>query len=155
MSNSKITTKASDTQISKDIEKGVPPEKFTEGHISKPSEYAAGLKGVAVSIQHLSSERSAGAVASIMPKMNQFDGFDCPGCAWPDPDEKRSFLGEYCENGAKAVAEEATTKKADPDFWAKYSVNQLLNFTDFYELSIYSIAFYRSKFAIRTTMTTM
>src|SRR5210317_1080427 len=98
----------------------VPPEKFTGGKIAAPSKKAAGLKGVQVAIQHLTEEIGVDAVATLAPKMNQVDGFDCPGCAWPDPDEKRSFLAEYCENGAKAVAEEATTKKADPDFWARY-----------------------------------
>ncbi len=110
----------------------VPPEKFTgEGSITAPSKKAAGLTGVKVAIQHLSEEIGVDAVASLAPKMNQFDGFDCPGCAWPDPDEKRSFLAEYCENGAKAIAEEATTKKADPDFWSKYSVFELSQFTDY------------------------
>ncbi len=133
MSNSKVKTKSSRSIISEDIQKGVPPEKFGDGDISKQTDVAAGIKGVAVAMQHLTSEIGASSVATLMPKMNQFDGFDCPGCAWPDPDEKRSFLGEYCENGAKAVAEESTTKKADAAFWAKYSINQLLNFTD-YEL---------------------
>jgi hypothetical protein len=51
--------------------------------------------------------------------MNQFDGFDCPSCAWPDPDDERSKLGEYCENGAKALAEEATSKKIGAEFSGK------------------------------------
>ena len=109
----------------------VPPEKFTGGKIAAPSKKAAGLKGVQVAIQHLTEEIGVDAVATLAPKMNQVDGFDCPGCAWPDPDEKRSFLAEYCENGAKAVAEEATTKKADPEFWARHSVYELTQFPDF------------------------
>ncbi|WP_448634989.1 hypothetical protein [Pedobacter panaciterrae] len=52
-------------------------------------------------------------------RMNQMGGFDCPSCAWPDPDDDRSPLGEYCENGAKALAEEATTKKVTADFFKK------------------------------------
>lgn len=116
-----------------EVKRSVPPEKFTNGKITDAPEKAAGLKGVMTAIKHLNDEGRAEALATIMPKLNQFDGFDCPGCAWPDPDEKRSFLGEYCENGAKAIAEETTTKKADPAFWAKYSVTQLTNFSD-YEL---------------------
>ena len=58
-------------------------------------------------------------------KMNQKEGFDCPGCAWPDPDDDRSGLGEYCENGIKALAEEATKKKADPAFFAAHSISEL------------------------------
>ncbi|MEM7395062.1 MAG: molybdopterin-dependent oxidoreductase, partial [Verrucomicrobiota bacterium] len=91
------------------------------------------MKGVAVALKHVSEEVGLGAMKSIMPRLNQFKGFDCPGCAWPDPDEKRSFLGEYCENGAKAVAEESTKKRAGPDFWAEYSIDALNRFSD-YEL---------------------
>ena len=57
---------------------------------------------------------------------NQKDGFDCPSCAWPDPDDERSGIAEYCENGAKAVAEEATTKKLTPEFFAANSVSARL-----------------------------
>lgn len=66
-------------------------------------------------------------------KMNQKEGFDCPGCAWPDPDDDRSRVGEYCENGIKALAEEATKKKADPDFFASYSIQELSTWGE-YEL---------------------
>ena len=64
-------------------------------------------------------------------KMNQKSGFDCAGCAWPDPDDDRSRLGEYCENGIKALAEEATSAKANPDFFAKYSIDELAAMTEF------------------------
>src|SRR3546814_9613401 len=64
-------------------------------------------------------------------KMNQFGGFDCPSCAWPDPDDERSPLGEYCENGAKALAEEATTKKVTADFFKENSVFDLARLTDY------------------------
>jgi len=68
---------------------------------------------------------------STLAKVNQNDGFDCPGCAWPDPDDKKSLFAEYCENGAKAVAEEATRKRVTPEFFAKYSVDQLMDWSDF------------------------
>ena len=63
--------------------------------------------------------------------LNKMDGFDCPGCAWPDPDDERSILGEYCENGAKAVAEEATSKVLFADFFAKNSVAELAELDDY------------------------
>ncbi len=63
--------------------------------------------------------------------INKKDGFDCPGCAWPDPDDDRSSLGEYCENGAKAIAEEATLKKLTPEFFAQNSVQHLATLTDY------------------------
>ena len=74
-----------------------------------------------------------GAVRAFqtLAKLNQKNGIDCPGCAWPDPDDKRSVLGEYCENGVKAIAEEATLKRVKPDFFAKYSVEELSNWSDF------------------------
>ena len=68
----------------------------------------------------------------ILAKLNQKKGFDCPGCAWPDPSDKRATLAEYCENGAKAIAEEATTKKITAEFFQKYSVAELQKQTDFW-----------------------
>ena len=61
----------------------------------------------------------------MLSHANQKGGFDCPGCAWPDPDDERSAF-EYCENGAKAVAEEATTRRVDPEFFAAHPVADLL-----------------------------
>ena len=61
--------------------------------------------------------------------VNKKDGFDCPSCAWPDPDGERSFA-EFCENGAKAVAWEATSKRVDPDFFARYSIAELAKQTE-------------------------
>lgn len=62
-------------------------------------------------------------------KVNQPHGFDCPGCAWPDPKHTSSF--EFCENGAKAVTWEATPKRVDPSFFARHSVTQLLSWSDY------------------------
>ena len=61
--------------------------------------------------------------------MNQPHGFDCPGCAWPDPKHTASF--EFCENGAKAVAWEATAKRTTPEFFAAHTVSELWNWSDF------------------------
>jgi anaerobic selenocysteine-containing dehydrogenase len=63
--------------------------------------------------------------------LNQKDGFDCPSCAWPDPDDERSAIAEYCENGAKAIAEEATTKRLMPEFFARYSIEELGTWSDY------------------------
>ena len=56
-------------------------------------------------------------------KVNQPQGFDCPGCAWPDPQHASSF--EFCENGAKAVSWEATSKRTTPEFFAAHTVTEL------------------------------
>lgn len=65
----------------------------------------------------------------IMLKVNQPEGFDCPGCAWPDPRQGSSF--EFCENGAKAVSWEATNKRTTPAFFARHTVSELWNWEDF------------------------
>ena len=62
-------------------------------------------------------------------RTNQPDGFDCPGCAWPDPRHTSSF--EFCENGAKAVTWEATTKRTTPEFFAAHTVSELLTWSDY------------------------
>jgi len=57
-------------------------------------------------------------------RLNQVDGYDCPGCAWPEPDGPRSAF-EFCENGAKAAAEEGTSARATPELFARNSVAEL------------------------------
>ncbi len=64
-------------------------------------------------------------------KLNQQGGFDCPGCAWPEPDEARSHA-EFCENGAKHVADEATTKRVTPEFFSQWSVADLSSKSDYW-----------------------
>jgi anaerobic selenocysteine-containing dehydrogenase len=61
-------------------------------------------------------------------KANQPEGFDCPGCAWPDPKHTSSF--EFCENGAKAITWESTAKRVEMDFFARNKVSDLWNWTD-------------------------
>ncbi len=106
------------------------PETFTGIKLQEPAEYAAGIPAVKVALQHAFKEMGVVKAVSGLFQMNQKDGFDCPGCAWPDP-KKPSKLGEYCENGAKALAEEATNKRVDKDFFAKYSVEELSNWSDY------------------------
>ncbi|MBN9384728.1 MAG: FdhF/YdeP family oxidoreductase [Chitinophagaceae bacterium] len=107
------------------------PEELTHlrtGHIKTK---AVGLPAVISSFRHVFSE--AGIIRSLkaLSKVNQKGGFDCPSCAWPDPDDERSGLAEYCENGAKAVAEEITTKKLTPNFFAGNSVAALSELSDY------------------------
>lgn len=109
----------------------VPPEKFEDLKLGKMKTKAAGIPALISAMHHISSELGLINGIRVLSKMNQKNGFDCPGCAWPDPDGKRSILGEYCENGAKAIAEEATRKKADPTFFSKHSVEELSLWTDY------------------------
>jgi hypothetical protein len=107
------------------------PEEFTGLKKGTPAKRAAGLKAIIESAKQVLKEAGATRGIKALNKLNIKDGFDCPSCAWPDPDDERSALGEYCENGAKAVAEEATTKKQTPSFFAQNSVQQLAEITDY------------------------
>ena len=107
------------------------PEKLTGLRITEPKSNAAGLPGIKVAMDHAFREMGPVKAFQALAKLNQKDGFDCPGCAWPDPDDKRSLLAEYCENGAKALAEEGTRKKVGPSFFEKYSVSDLSSWSDF------------------------
>ncbi len=109
----------------------VAPEKLTGIQWNTPPEYAAGITGVKVAMEHAVKEMGPVRAFNTLMKMNRKNGFDCPGCAWPDPDDKRSVLGEYCENGAKALAEEATLKKVGEDFFRKYSIQEISSWSDY------------------------
>ena len=107
------------------------PEKLTGIELKEIPHSAVGFKAIASSLKHVKNEAGLFRGISLLKNLNQTYGFDCPGCAWPDPDEKRAFLAEYCENGAKAVAEEATRNKVTPLFFATYSVSNLAKLSDY------------------------
>jgi molybdopterin-dependent oxidoreductase alpha subunit len=107
------------------------PEQFEELKLTKPKEVAAGIPAVISSAKHVFSEMDPVRGMKALLKLNQKDGFDCPGCAWPDPDDERSPIAEYCENGAKAIAEEATTKTLWPQFFAENSIADLSQLDDY------------------------
>lgn len=107
------------------------PERFTGLKLTKPKLMAAGIPAVLSSARHVFGEMDVSRGMKALLDLNQKDGYDCPGCAWPDPDDERSPIAEYCENGAKAIAEEATTKKLTPDFFKTNSVAALAELTDY------------------------
>lgn len=113
------------------MKKVIFPETLTGIETSEPADYAAGPLAVKKSLEHLIPEMGAKRAFHAVNLMNKKGGFDCPGCAWPDPDDKRSVLGEYCENGAKALAEEATLKKVTPDFFAAHTIEEMTTWTDY------------------------
>jgi molybdopterin-dependent oxidoreductase alpha subunit len=98
--------------------------------IKKQQKSAGGLGAVMSSMRHVISEVGLVDGVNSLGQLNQFNGYDCPGCAWPDPDHERSTV-EFCENGAKAIAEEATTEKCDVEFFATHSISDLKAWTDF------------------------
>lgn len=100
--------------------------------ITKPKTKAGGIPAVVKATKHLLGEMSPIKAGMVMFKLNQFNGPDCPGCAWPDPDPERSSLGEYCENGAKAIAEEATSKIVTAEFFKNNKISELKEKDEFY-----------------------
>ena len=100
-------------------------------NLTNPKNSAAGIPAVISTMKY--GLKNMGVINSIskLSKVNDFHGFDCPGCAWPDPDSHRSFA-EFCENGAKAVSDEATKRRADRNFWSKWSVSELSQKSDFW-----------------------
>lgn len=107
----------------------------SELETGRPGQAAAGVKGVLVSLQRSWQQMGTARTIKTLPLLNQRSGFDCPGCAWPDPrqeDGHKRSAAEFCENGAKAVAEEATTRRVDADFFAQHSVAELDDKTDYW-----------------------
>lgn len=99
--------------------------------IGKPAEAAGGFSAVTVALKMSVAEMGVGRAVTSLLAVNQKKGFDCPGCAWPDPDDRRSLV-EFCENGAKAVAEEATLRRVTPEVFALRSVEELSRESDYW-----------------------
>lgn len=111
----------------------IPEELTGQLEVREPKTEAAGITAVMKSIEHVLSGTDLGRGWTALAKVNQTDGYDCPSCAWPDPDHGRSKIAEYCESGAKAVADEVMTKHtASPVLFQRYSVGELLQKTDFW-----------------------
>jgi molybdopterin-dependent oxidoreductase alpha subunit len=91
--------------------------------VSVPKDHAAGVPAVAVSMGKAYEQMGVRRTALTLLRVNQKNGFDCPGCAWPEGDHRH--VAEFCENGAKAVAEEATTRRVTREFFAAHPVSEL------------------------------
>ncbi|MDQ3523049.1 MAG: FdhF/YdeP family oxidoreductase, partial [Gemmatimonadota bacterium] len=91
---------------------------------------AGGFTAITSTLRHLAREKALVSGSRALRLLNQSAGFDCPGCAWPEPGERSH--AEFCENGAKAIAAEATTRRATPEFFARYPVSELLQQSDFW-----------------------
>lgn len=100
-------------------------------HYDGPAGGWGALKATAIAVR---TQMDALEAPATLLRTNQPDGFDCPGCAWPDKEHKSTF--QFCENGAKAVTWEATTKRVTPEFFANNSVSSLWAKSD-YELEGY------------------
>lgn len=108
-----------------------PPDDIASIEITPISKVAGGVIAVIASMKHAWREMGVTRSLKTLSHINQKDGFDCPGCAWPDPDGERAHA-EFCENGVKAVAEEATLKRVTPEFFEKWNVTELSRKSDFW-----------------------
>src|SRR5438132_13332168 len=91
--------------------------------VAEPKHAAAGIPAIGHSLRIAQQQMGVRRTALTLLRVNQKDGFDCPGCAWPEPEHRHT--AEFCENGAKAVAEEATLRRVTPDFFAAHPVSDL------------------------------
>jgi formate dehydrogenase major subunit len=99
--------------------------------VTGPQQHAAGLPAVAQAMRLALTQMGPTRAYKTLTELNQRDGFDCPGCAWPDPEGHR-HAAEFCENGAKAVAEEATKSRADAGVFATHSIAELDAHSDYF-----------------------
>ncbi|MEU9181175.1 FdhF/YdeP family oxidoreductase [Streptomyces sp. NPDC048550] len=91
--------------------------------VAPPKQAAAGLPAIGHTLRIAQRQMGVARTARTLLKVNQKNGFDCPGCAWPEGDKRHT--AEFCENGAKAVAEEATLRRVTPDFFAQHPLADL------------------------------
>ncbi len=99
--------------------------------LKKPPSTAVGMAAVKNSFVQGYSQMDWLKCSKAFLNLNQTKGFDCPSCAWPDPKPgERSAIAEYCENGAKAVAEEATEKRATPSFFQQHNIEDMMAWSE-------------------------
>ncbi|HEX4476189.1 MAG TPA: FdhF/YdeP family oxidoreductase [Polyangiaceae bacterium] len=108
---------------------GEPPEERVPVTVRKPHGAAAGIPAIVNTMKFGLREMGVLKTGRTFLAINKENGFDCQSCAWPSPDQHRK-VAEFCENGAKALADELTRRRATPEFFAKHSVVELLAESD-------------------------
>ena len=108
-----------------------PPEESTPVQITPIGKVAGGVPAIIEATKSAWGEMGPIRGTRTLLKLNQMGGFDCPGCAWPEPDDERSHA-EFCENGAKHVADEATTKRITPEFFKQWGIADLSYQSDYW-----------------------
>ncbi|KUO09715.1 FdhF/YdeP family oxidoreductase [Streptomyces sp. DSM 15324] len=104
----------------------------TEVSVSAPKTWATGAPAVAHALRYALGQTSPKRTALTLLAINQAKGFDCPGCAWPEPAPDKRHRNEYCENGAKHIADEATSRRVNADFFRQHSVDELSRRSDYW-----------------------
>src|SRR6267154_2707669 len=106
-----------------------PPDELAPPDVKPISKVAGGMRAVLTAAKYTFQEMGPVRGTRTLLQLNQKQGIDCPGCAWPEPDGDRSHF-EFCEEGAKHVADEATTKRVAPEFFRQWSLNALARQSD-------------------------
>ena len=114
---------------SRDVPEAQPPLEPAPPEVKPIPKVAGGATSALAAARFAFGEMGPVRATRTLLQLNQKQGIDCPGCAWPEPDGERSHF-EFCEEGAKHVADEATTKRVTPEFFAKWSVKDLAEQSD-------------------------
>ncbi|HHX83785.1 MAG TPA: FdhF/YdeP family oxidoreductase [Actinomycetales bacterium] len=116
------------------IRRSAPVDDIDEAElrVTEPETSAAGPKAVAVALQRGISQAGVLRTARALARVNHRGGTDCPGCAWPESITGPRKPAEFCENGAKAVAEESTTRTVTPAWWAEHPISVLRDKTEYW-----------------------
>jgi molybdopterin-dependent oxidoreductase alpha subunit len=110
------------------VPRAQPPSDEPPAKLGHASTVAGGIPALRATMEYAARQTGIARGARILMHTNQTSGFDCPGCAWPEPRDRAAI--EFCENGAKAVLSEATTRRVDPEFFRRYSVAELAEHGD-------------------------
>jgi molybdopterin-dependent oxidoreductase alpha subunit len=123
--------KPSDSSSESPIAGAQPPAEIAGTQTGNPYRVAAGLPALYQSGRFTLQKMGVLRGLSTWTKVNQKRGFDCQSCAWPNPDNDRHVL-EFCENGVKAIADEATTKRISTEFFSQHSITDLQQRSDYW-----------------------
>ncbi|MFD9031341.1 FdhF/YdeP family oxidoreductase [Streptomyces sp. NPDC059567] len=100
--------------------------------VTPPKTWATGVPAVTHALEYALGQTSVRRTALTLLNINQAKGFDCPGCAWPEPAPGKRHMNEYCENGAKHIADEATSRRVTADFFRDHSIAELGRKSDYW-----------------------
>jgi molybdopterin-dependent oxidoreductase alpha subunit len=117
-----------DEPVSPNLPDAETPDDSADVRVVRPSGAAGGAPALAATLRYAQAQTGLLRGARVLARTNQESGFDCPGCAWPEPHPRGAI--EFCENGAKAVLSEATARRADAAFFARWSVADLARQSD-------------------------
>ncbi|MEE1724723.1 FdhF/YdeP family oxidoreductase [Streptomyces sp. JV186] len=93
--------------------------------VTPPKTWATGVPAVTHALEYALGQTSVRRTALTLLNINQAKGFDCPGCAWPEPAPGKRHRNEYCENGGKHIADEATSRRVTAGFFREHSIAEL------------------------------